>query len=79
MVRSPAALPIPHGRATRNHDVHELAALLARGYLRLTEKARNFAIFRPGEPQKPLDLPAKPSTPCVDERPPRRRECKLAC
>ena len=38
----------------------ELAAVLATGYLRLTQRSRNDAVSRPGEPQKPLDLPRKP-------------------
>ncbi len=47
----------------------ELAALLARGFLRLTQKRRNSAVFRPTEPQIPLELAAKPSTPVYRETP----------
>ncbi len=34
----------------------ELAAILGRGYLRLTQDAHNLGTFGPREPQKPLDL-----------------------
>jgi len=44
-----------------------VATLFARAYLRLTEKARNDDVSRPGEPQKQLDVSATESAHVNDE------------
>ena len=50
-------------------DLTALAAILARGFLRLTENRRPIAVLSPGETQKGLDLRAEPSPCVVDGRP----------
>ena len=45
----------------------ELAAVLAKGYLRLTQTAQNLGISRPKEPHKELALYAKESPPVVED------------
>ncbi len=44
----------------------DLAALLARGYLRASEKAEHCAVSGRREPQKELDLRAEESPPVIE-------------
>ena len=44
----------------------EVAALLARAYLRLTQKRPNDAVFQTRKPQKELDVSALESPHCDD-------------
>ena len=46
----------------------ELAAILARGYLRWAEKRRQRAVSRACESRKSLDSPAHPSPPVPEAR-----------
>ena len=48
-------------------SVAELAVVLARGFLRLTEKAPNSGIYRRVEPQKELDISRPESPHCGHE------------
>ena len=48
-------------------DIRELAALFAKGFLRLTRKAPTLAVSQACEREKPLDLPAKQSPDRVGE------------
>ena len=45
----------------------ELAALLASGYLRLTQHAHTLGTFSPREPQKELDVSLPESPHCEEE------------
>ena len=47
--------------------VAKLAALLAKGFLRLTQTAHNPGTFRTGEPQKELDVSRAESPHCSEE------------
>ena len=42
-------------------DIRELAAMFAKGFLRLTRKAPTLAVSRPCEREKPLDIPTEES------------------
>ena len=42
-------------------DIRELAALLAKGFLRLTRKAPTLAVSRPCKQEKRLDIPTEES------------------
>ena len=53
-------------------DFGELAGLLARGYLRLTEKAQFRAVSDPSQPQKELDVSTTESPHVVGDASPRR-------
>ena len=55
----------------------ELAVLLAHGFLRLTQKRPNDAVFPTGEPQNCLDSLAPESTPVVQETPRWKRACSV--
>lgn len=46
----------------------ELAALLARGYLRLTQSRNNLGVSGAGKPQLDLDLVGKKSPPVSERR-----------
>ena len=50
-------------------ELSKVAALLTQGYLRLTQEARNDAVFQDGEPRKGLDVWAVESPHCVQETP----------
>jgi hypothetical protein len=47
-------------------DLHELAAILARGFLRLTEKRRVAAVSSARDPQVSLDVSGRESPHVVD-------------
>ena len=53
-----------HLRHLRSHAVRELTAILARGFLRLTEKQRNYELSLGREPQILLDV-VRPESPHV--------------
>ena len=53
-------------------DLSELAAILARGLLRLTQKPPNGAVSQAIEPQKPLDVSATESPHVTGNLTPRR-------
>jgi len=67
-----------HLRSPDDEPWSELAALLARGYLRLTAKARITAISEPRNPQKEVDLRADQSVHGVEESRPRRPPWRAA-
>ena len=50
-------------------ELADLATILARAYLRLTQTAQNDAVFKDGEPHKGLDVSAMESPHCVQETP----------
>lgn len=52
------------GASLVDHQVGELAALLARGYLRLTQTAQDLRTSRAREPHKDLDVCAATRPPC---------------
>ena len=58
--------------ATPSPLLTELASLLARGYMRLTQKSRDVAVFPPRIPQKELDVLAEESPHEVEKPRPRR-------
>ena len=55
-------------------DLGELAAILGRGYLRLTANGRNVGVSGPKEPQKEVDPRAKQSVTGVQESRHRRAQ-----
>lgn len=57
-------------------DCGELVAILARGYLRLTEQARNDGISDPNQPQKELDVDVEESPHDDDQVGRRRARCQ---
>jgi len=50
-----------HLLAAERVDFRDLAALLAQGFLRLTQQSRNVAVSADREPQKELDVVATES------------------
>ena len=67
-VQGATAQPLDGGQLHEHHrsDDHlgAIAALLARAYLRLTQKRRNRGLSRPGGSQKSLDV-SRPESPHV--------------
>lgn len=60
-------------------DIADLAAVFARAYLRLTQKAPNKAVFQGGEPQIPLDVSRGESPHVIDESEHGRPRWQAAC
>ena len=67
-----------HLRHLRNPAISEVASLLARGFLRLTEKRRNDALSWAGGPQIPLDVLRQQLPHEVGDQPRRRSRWRTA-
>lgn len=64
--------PVGRGPESRNLTIWEVAAILARGFLRLTEKWRTSAISSPRDVRFPLEV-RRPESPHEVGDQPRRR------